>query len=95
MNVPKFDFHFLVFKQTACHLAAHMYIQKRERARARSNTDKDGHKAYEVMIQGFWDQTLASHLLQHYKLPKAFLQVKGKGKNTEKAPKVASNVCRS
>ena len=72
-----------------------MCILKRERARARSNTDKDGHTAYEVMLQGFWDKTLASHLLQHYKLPKACLEVKVKGKNTEKAPKVASNVCRS
>ena len=90
-----FPLYFYVFKQTACHLAAHMYIHKRERARARSNTDKDGHKAYEVMFQGFWDKTLASHRLQHYKLPKACLEVKVKGKNTEKAPKVASNVCRS
>ncbi len=90
-----FPFHFFVFKQTVCHLAAHMYILKRERARAHSNTDKDGHTAYEVMLQGFWDKTLASHLLQHYKLPKACLEVKVKGKNSEKAPKVASHVCRS
>ena len=75
--------------------AADMKEEFAAAASIETTLDKDGHKSHEVMFQGFWDKTLASHLLQHYKLPKACLEVKTKGSKCEKAPKHAMNVCRA
>ncbi len=75
--------------------AADMKEEFAAAASIETTLDKDGHKSYEVMFQGFWDKTLAAHLLQYYKLPRACLEVKTKGKNCEKTPKAASNVSRA
>ena len=49
----------------------------------------------ELLLQGFWDKTLAAYLTQEMRLPKACIDVKVKGKLTEKAPKKAHNICRA
>ena len=49
----------------------------------------------EIMLQGFWDKTLAAYLTQEMRLPKACIDVKAKGKLTEKAPQKAHNICRA
>jgi len=55
---------------------------------------KDGGKTNEVMFQGFWDKTLGQHLMAEYSCPKMCLEVRAKGKNSEKAARLATNVTR-
>lgn len=60
-----------------------------------SQTNSVGKKTFEVMMQGYWDKTLAQHLHQVYKLPKVCIEVHAKKGQSEKNPKSASNICRS
>lgn len=52
-------------------------------------------KPREVMMQGYWEKTLADYLTEQYGLPEMCLEVirpkKGEG---EKAAKKATNICR-